>query len=53
MDLLHPANKPSRRRAKIIYGFILIMHFMLSIDTTSIAVALPVCVPTAVLWSGH
>ncbi|KAK4232614.1 major facilitator superfamily domain-containing protein [Podospora fimiseda] len=38
-----PAWKPpvSRRRAKIIFGFILIVQFMLSVDMTSVAVALP------------
>jgi len=34
-----------RSRARAIYGFMLLMHFMLAIDTTSVAVALPVCSP--------
>lgn len=32
----------SRQRARAIYGFMLLMHFMLAIDMTSVAIALPV-----------
>lgn len=31
-----------RRRARWIYAFMLVIHFMLALDTTSVAVALPV-----------
>ncbi|KAK5653372.1 hypothetical protein OQA88_9064 [Cercophora sp. LCS_1] len=34
-------TRVSRRRARAIYGFMLLMHFMLAIDMTSVAVALP------------
>lgn len=47
MEEFHaPKHHPvpvSRCRAKWIYGFMLLMHFMLALDTTSVAVALPVC----------
>lgn len=44
MQVLEDKPKPavSRYRAKWIYFFMLLMHFMLAIDTTSVAVALPV-----------
>jgi hypothetical protein len=32
----------TRKRARSIYAFVLLIHFMLAIDMTSVAVALPV-----------
>jgi hypothetical protein len=41
-----PARAVSRGRVRAIYGFMLITHFMLAIDMTSVAVALPVWRPS-------
>ena len=42
-----PVRAVSRGRVRAIYGFMLITHFMLAIDMTSVAVALPVWMPSS------
>ncbi|KAK3316072.1 hypothetical protein B0H66DRAFT_592315 [Apodospora peruviana] len=40
VDVTNPNSSQEKLRARWIYGFMLIMHFMLAIDTTWVAVAL-------------